>query len=1096
MFKIGNYNPHAPYILGEEWAPIRDEDVTFSPAVNSVELGHQFYLPQAARVRDARYYIHEFPATPGVYQTTMFNIYPRDTENLTGPIKSVLIPCNSGGISGGAGISLNSATSVAQAVANPGDSRFVLNTYNAGVQTQMSMFFAVNSYPQLADKRILNVSVVYSGYACDADSTGNGCRTPLIDPDPSTAMTLLSIADDNASLVFYQKFIANNLGSLWQLSNTPDVASGTSAATQVFGVLNLGDVNPCWDSTSSQFVRTPIMPWRYVDLQRFEASSPVRRLNIHVNFQVPATTQGAFSNLGQIALEYVALRVTYCDEQRVAYGGYISAGAFDTTLGTNIVPIRDRSFNTDPVLPVGDYSVTLTTVNPGDLNYGTGLNSDFPKLNGLRQLYPLPELRGVQVNIPTPLENHLGETFTKVETQVLPQISLHTSGGPITAVHAYGRQVAFPVYGSLTPEQEIYDDLLPGNMVFDQIRFYARRFGNTSVPLEVFGVSGTTGGTSITPAAFDALSEIIHGWKQVTLPLSPTSTMGTLATPSPRFRFGATGELAGNRWEVLGASAPALSGIPGNYYNLVPSPNQLYEATYQPPGGAQAELNWSPQGVGSPWVTAASDDDSSDAVLMFAQSMPTITGFTVATATQTLTGIGLDCGVNPCCIPSALLYNRITWPLPVNTGVASDNFNRFFGPGGWGTASDGGAWTISGTAANFAVDGSSGTITPNAVGVQQIATHAVSGPDQDVRATIKISGTSEGTGSLRGGVVARYTDANNFYTAELWYTQNSTAELHIRKVVAGVNTDLVSMVLSTMNPNTVAFRFIDFQVRGQVLMAKIWGADSVEPDWMLITTDGSLTTGNNAGAYARDDTTAAAPNSIYFDNFSVLPPNYWFGSYELQRMDTVDTTWRTIMRATAPGTTGFSDFEARVGIASSYRIRGVDVYDFVGPWSSTVTITTPSPGASGGCISQGHVLLFTTNERQSGSSNLAYSSVWEGQVSEDFTFPESSFVQLQAMYNRDFFTAFRPTERGGEQFQRTVLVQAAAISPPTLADFTSLRDMAWDDVSYICVRDEGGNRWFATVIVPSGRVLHNRKLYLAPVQVIEVTETPSEANPS
>jgi hypothetical protein len=173
----------------------------------------------------------------------------------------------------------------------------------------------------------------------------------------------------------------------------------------------------------------------------------------------------------------------------------------------------------------------------------------------------------------------------------------------------------------------------------------------------------------------------------------------------------------------------------------------------------------------------------------------------------------------------------------------------------------------------------------------------------------------------------------------------------------------------------------------------------------------------------------------------------------------------------------------------------VDVYDFAGPWSSTVTITIPSPGASGGCISQGHVLLFSTNERQNGSSNLAYSSVWEGLVSEDFGFPESSFVQLQAMYNKDFFTAFRPSERGGEQFQRTVLVQAAAISPPTLADFTSLRDMAWEDVSYICVRDEGGNRWFATIVVPSGRVLHNRKLYLAPVQVIEVTDTPSEVDP-
>ena len=141
--------------------------------------------------------------------------------------------------------------------------------------------------------------------------------------------------------------------------------------------------------------------------------------------------------------------------------------------------------------------------------------------------------------------------------------------------------------------------------------------------------------------------------------------------------------------------------------------------------------------------------------------------------------------------------------------------------------------------------------------------------------------------------------------------------------------------------------------------------------------------------------------------------------------------------------------------------------------------------------------FLTSNERQDGSINLAYSSVWmQQQVTEDFTFPEANFVQLQPMYDRDYFTAFRPLERGGEQFTRTLLVQAAAISPPTLGDFRSLRDMAWESVNYICVRDEDGNRWFATVGVPSGRVMNSRKLYLAPVQVVEVTITPTPIDPA
>jgi hypothetical protein len=99
------------------------------------------------------------------------------------------------------------------------------------------------------------------------------------------------------------------------------------------------------------------------------------------------------------------------------------------------------------------------------------------------------------------------------------------------------------------------------------------------------------------------------------------------------------------------------------------------------------------------------------------------------------------------------------------------------------------------------------------------------------------------------------------------------------------------------------------------------------------------------------------------------------------------------------------------------------------------------------------------------------------------------------MYGRDFVTVFRPTERGGTNFGRNLLVQAAAISPETLEDFTSLRNMAWTNVPYICLRDEDGNRWFANVSVPSGTVLRDRRLYMAPVTIVEVTQTAAPVSP-
>ena len=1090
---MGNYNPYAPKILGQEWVPIRDEDVVFSPSVNSVELGHKFSLDQARQVRDARFYIREVPPSLSFYQVPLFNIYPSGTEDLTGPISQVIIPCNNGNITG-AGISLNNSNTVAEAVAFPGDDKSIIAVQNA-IVSFASFFFNINAYNQLANKRILNVSLIYVGSVFAG--IGSSVVIPFIDPDPNIPTTVVNLQNDPATAQLqFVKFARANTGNLWELGTRVNPASQRTDTDAVFGVLNLGDVNHLWDPAAvNPSMSAQVMPWRYVDLQRLEASA-ANRLNINVAFQVPTLAGGVTASL---FLEYMALRVIYCEERRVAYGGmqigFPFTGRHLYTTGAFIVPLRNTSFNTDPILAAGDYSTTLSWVNPGDINGGIGLNTDFPKLNGLRQLYSLPNQEGVQINIPAPAESHLGETFTKVETQILPQISLHSSGGPLTEVHVYGRQAIAQVFGANTATQEIYDDIVGVNTVYNQVRYYARRFGDTTVPLTLTGTGSLSGSSvSITPADFDVLDEIINGWREVTLTFTTPPTMGTLVTTEPSWTWSATGELAGNRWEVLAACAPALSGIPGNLYNLVPSPNQLYEATYQPPGGSVAELTWMPQGVGSPPVTGATADDSTDAVLIFAVNPLPITGFTASTRTQEVTGIGMDCGLDPCCIPTDILYNRITWGLPVNTGVASDNFNRTVAAGGWGTASDGHVWTVSGTAANFSVNGAEGLIAPTATGSDRVAWVNVGGPEQDVQAQVKIGDTAE-TISLMTGLVARLTDANNYYSAEFRYTSTGTATLVLLKRVATVSSSLLTMTLPNLNPNILAWRNLRFQVQGSILRAKVWGSNDIEPDWMLSISDASLTTGNNAGCFARDDTAAAAPSIFSFESFTVNPPDYGFGAYELQRMDTVEADWNTIMRATNVATTGFSDFEARAGICSTYRIRGLNVYDFAGPWSSEVSICMPSPGISGGCLEGGHVLIFTSNERQDGSINLAYSSVWEGRVEEGFTFAEAGFVQLQAMYNRDFFTAFRPTERGGEQFQRTVLVQAAAIAPETLADFTSLRDMAWEDVSYICVRDEDGNRWFATVIVPNGKVTHSRKLYMAPVQIIEVTDTPSEVDP-
>lgn len=1085
---MGTYNPHVPQILGEEWVPIRDEDLVFTPSVNSVEKGHSFSLASTRLIRDARFYMNEFASSISPFQTCQIAVYPNGLEDSTGPIKSVLIPVNNGGVTG-AGITATSGT-VASALLGTGDG-VVRATYSGGLQ-DLSMFFATNNYSFLNNKRILNVSLVYSGFVTDSDVNGN--TIPFIDPDPVTALTNLYIVNDAGSGQAFARFGTANTGALWELNTVVNPASNSAASNYPYGSVNFGDVYPLSFGSGNER-----LPWLYSDLQRFEASAGVNRLHVHVIFQVPTTNTAGVNNVNVI-LDYAALKVFYCEEQRLIVGGrYVSP----YILGANTVTMRTVATRTaDPALTAGKYTAAMSLVNPGDIDFGLAVDATFPKLNSLREYFPIPPHQGVQIDIPFPLSSHVGDTFAKQQTHVLPQISVHTSGGPLTEVHVYGRQAIAQVYGTITATQEVLDTAVGSAKSWPQVRYYARRFGSTTVPLLLDSPTITGSGLSvqISPQDFDELDEIIDGWKEVTLRFSTAPTMG--AAGPTQWRWSANGENSGDRWEVLGCMAPALSGIPGNLLNQVPSPNQLSLATYGAPTvGDTVNFGWVPQYA--PAVTATSDDQTSDGVLIFAQDMLPVTGFSLIESSQAVSGIGPDCGLDPCCIPTEIFYNAISWSKPINTGIGSDGFARSVAAGSWGTADVGGAYTLSGTAADFSVGTSlppwdttdHGLITFSAVNSARFAVLNVGAIDFDVTVDVSPLSTPDGGGLIRGGPVGRYTDSGNNYYATADITSAGVVQLRLEKRVASVITQIALTNRPDLSGGIGAALTIRIIGYGTFLKAKIWKAEDPEPPmWDIETTDTDLTTGNFAGVFGRDGSTSTG-HTMSYDNLVITPPGYWFGYYELQRMDDL-TDWQTIMKATNPAQITFADYEARVGVLSSYRIRAVDVYNFAGPWSSTITSTLTEPGLEIECDG-GHVLLFTSNSRQDGSINLAYSSVWDGNasISEDFEFPEVGDVQLQKMYNKDFVTAFRPLERGGERFTRSVLVQAAAISPPTLGDFTALRDMAWDTVPYICVRDEDGNRWFATVLVPAGRVQLNRTIYMASVTIVQVTDTAYPVNP-
>jgi hypothetical protein len=829
---MGNYNPHAPYILGEEWVPIRQPNI--SPD-NVTEYGYRWSNGNTVVPVSGCYYIAQVPDSRAAQSCDLISVYPDGFEERTGPIKLLSIPVSAIAVTG-----TNITTTAGFAALNNSSDDLSLRFQANSSGGQIAVSFDTASYSQqLFGKRILDVKFRYS----------------------------MAGAPANLAQIGFNVGFANDLGFNSILFRSG--AEGT-AIGQKNGIneLSITDLNPFWQAGVNVNLQRDIFPWRYQELNRFASTEPAAsRMVFNVTTSIP--------NDGSLGVfwYFCDLQITYCEEQRVKYGGR-------RTQNINVSPNSNDAYNTGPQmvkmvgtdftaaasLAAGDY---VTTIVHNDLSINVNLDGA-PLLNAIRELYQLPNQRGMQMSQSlTP-----DKTFTVTGTSILPQLTLHHTGGVVTGSHAYGIRYGAPVYGAITAIQEIEDDVAPvAATQFPQVRFYARRFGDTTTALRLIDVASGTFTVSITVADFDALPEIVDGWKEVTLRFASPPSF-SVAAGDPDWRWDSVGETAGNQWQVLVASATSPA-----------APQSIGPANYLAPIGDTNTLTWM-----SPSISGTAADTLSDAVLIFSQDPPTITGFALSTATQQLTGFALQCSLPKSCIPTGVSYNQVSW---------------------------------------------------------------------SAQTALPVTG---------------------------------------------------------------------------------------------------------------------------------------FGYYELQRMDTVDlNNWQTIMKATTVTVTGFRDYEARVGIQAWYRLRSANVLDFRGAWV-TGSSTLPSPGVSSPLTTSGNSMLIFTSNKQPGS-NLAYRMQFEGSPVEQFVFPEAEFVQLQQMFGKDFYTAFHPLERGGERFQRTLLVSAAAISLKSMANFNSLRDLGWADLPYVCVRDELGNRWYATILIPGGTVRRNRKIYMAQIEVVETSATPYPVNP-
>lgn len=598
-----------------------------------------------------------------------------------------------------------------------------------------------------------------------------------------------------------------------------------------------------------------------------------------------------------------------------------------------------------------------------------------------------------------------------------------------------------------------------------------RTFSFSQYQVVDFMASQATSVASITPTQFDALPEIYNGWKEVTLRFNNALTL-TNSLDLMLLQFTSDNLLIGHRWEVLFSDTyPSFISV-GN--------NTTYSAvSYY---GTQSYLQHD-----------ALQDVSADAVLMLSQDAPAVSGLAVTPSTQAMTTV-IDC-TSQRSIPTGVGYNRVTWNTPQNTAVL-DTFSRTV-VSGWGTSDTGQAWTTAGGVSSaFNVSGGVATHSLTTVGTFYASALPWSTSDVDVTVYgMSASAVSSGA-PIEYGVQARYVDDNNYVHGRLFVNLNGNISIAIRQLVAGVETFVGFPLIGGTNAFTpVNFRL---QVWGNTIRCKGWLTGTTEPpQWTTAmyttwTTPGSV----RVVSLLEGGNTNTLPVTISFDKVTVS--TYNFGYLQLQRFDSIDNAWTTIMQTTSPLVSGFNDYEARVGVASQYRIAQANALEFLGPWSNTVSATVPAPGVTGSRVDNG-VLLFTSNYRQAGANNLAYTASWDNAPSEDLTFIEASNLKLQQMYTRDYQVAFRPSERGGEQFTRILLVNNLIVPPssPVLENaMTTLRNLAWDDLPYVCVRNELGDRWYANVNVPSASIQRNRRIQLVQAQVTEVQNTPYAVDPA
>lgn len=391
--------------------------------------------------------------------------------------------------------------------------------------------------------------------------------------------------------------------------------------------------------------------------------------------------------------------------------------------------------------------------------------------------------------------------------------------------------------------------------------------------------SGTTGwsGTNCTLSQSTAQARSGTASMQLVVTGSPTQAYArpgaTAVTPGAKY--------TATMWVYSAAGFPQVTAAIDMFDSGMGYVTGAYSAGYAVPAGVWTAITVSgtvPAGVAFAQFGPTLDGNPPGGTTMFLDEVEfaRTTDLSVASASGVLWTTDpddWDPGLHGSGTYGGGLHLRVGGEVMRATNIAhavTDTFGRTE-VSAWGTANSGQAWTVSGTASQYAVTSGTGRITPGATSSDRFTTlTADQGADRIVQCDIQFPALPA-SGLLAAGVLSRFVDSGNHIVGDFRITSAGAVTVRLGKRVAGTGTNIATYT----HPTTyVAGRFwrIVLESRGSRHRLRAWDVfNQPDPGWHIDTTDASIPTGTEVGCYARNET-AVTSHTVHFDSFAVPNP--------------------------------------------------------------------------------------------------------------------------------------------------------------------------------------------------------------------------------